>query len=273
MSIKNIEGNYKKTYEGDYTKSYGDARSQKKLYEERAKSYKQLTQTLNLYHKKEKEKYDGLETNGQKSELLPEGGTYKKRIKRTEKPQQNTTPKPKEIPAQPIIPKAETSTASTKTPPPYNPEKITIKPDKNRPRNYDTYRSMVIPPVVSIGNSMYREMINKEVVNESEARKILDYAGYKPKKPSNTVVFYLIALVLGIAFKIVGPIIIIVWGGLTKIKTNTTHSKQMGTMNLSISMPATKEEKEKNLKLGSLQMNIGIGLGILQFLYYSGLIV
>ncbi|NDV68267.1 hypothetical protein [Dysgonomonas sp. 25] len=296
MSNKSIEGTYKKTYEGEYVKSYADQREKKKSYQQGVKSYKEITQKLSNYHKQEKGKQEDYEPVNTVMEVRPEGNVQTKRpssskgkIQR-EKPliqtktattQTTTTASSIQGKKTEIKIEAKKKETTIEMPPPYIPNEAQQKQEKPKPqtkpqpkqqkaptRNYDAYRGMVMNPIIPIGNGKYREMANKEIVDEAEARKILNYAGYTPKTSANMMMFYAVSIVLGIALKIAGPIGIAIWGYMTMVKATTVHKKTMGGLDLSIVMPATESERAIYRKRGKMEVNVALGIGALQAIYH-----
>jgi len=297
MGKEYSNANYKKTYGENYVKSYGDRRIMKRVYNEGVKSYKEITQKLSSYNKDEKGKYDGLQVDStsvidvlDKTNEPPkaQNTSRTKRVTTTQFDTNTNDVQEKNTQAQNTISEynktttnisqsrtKETSSSAqsvvdtppkTITPPPYAPSSENKKTKKKASRDYEFYRNMVTPPVVPIGNGMYREMNKKEVVDEREARKILSYADYSPKEQLNLIIFYIIALIGGFAFSLVGPIAIIAWGVLTKGKHTTMYEKKLQMGSLSVTMPATEQEKANYQKRGQLYINVAIVIGVIQFI-------
>lgn len=268
MGKNYTDTNYKKTYGENYVKSYGNRRVMKQLYNEGVKSYKEITQKVSSYNKEEKGKYDGLEIDNT-SVIDVLGKANKRQVpKETQKAKKAVTINETKT----VSPKVTTSTtqkqasSQTVTPPPYIPAEEEKKTKKKVARDYEFYRNMVTPPVMPMGNGMYREMNKKEVVDEREARKILGYADYAPKEQLNLIIFYIIALVGGFAFSLVGPVAIVAWGVFTKGKNTTVYEKKLQMGSLAVTMPATEQEKDNYQKRGQLYINVAIVIGVIQFI-------
>lgn len=257
--------NYKKTYGENYVRSYGDRHKIKKIYNEGVKSYKEITQKKVTYNQNEKSEYDGIEADTTSVIDILEK-TNKRSVTSNSNIQKNEEAK---IYIQnqlntiiSSLPSSNVTPIKAVTPPPY----IRPKEEKKVTRNYEIYRKLVIPPIEPIGNKMYREADKKEIVDEQEARKILSYADYSPKAQLNLIIFFIVALIGGIFFSLLGPIIIIVWGVLMKGKSTTLYQKKLEIGNLSVAMPATEQEEADYKKRGNLYICVAIVMGIIQVL-------
>ncbi len=263
MGKNYTETNYRKTYDGEYVKSYGDRQEMKRVYNEGTKSY----------NKEEKGKYDGLLVDKSSTiDVLDQ--TKKSIVPKTSTKNQNSTSstsspvKQKEKAVASENANNSVPVIEVTTPPPYTPqesEKIN-NPKKTAVRDYEFYRNMVIPPIMPLGNSLYREMNKKEIVDEREARKILGYAEFLPKEQFNIGIFYVIAVVGGFLTSMVGPLAIIIWGIMSKGKNTTIYERKLHIGSLSVTMPATEQEMVKYKKRGQLYLNVGIVIGVIQLI-------
>lgn len=267
MGQNYIGSTYKKTYEGDYVKSYENKSLAKRELEKRVKSYKEITQKEGSYAKQEKGIFDAGNTERtidildnserkiskrkfeNKDSKLPQSPIQKKTaVNKT--PSTTTSDRPSAS-TPPPAPKVEIKEQPSVVIKPVEPQRqeekktdSTKKTRESKIRNYDAYRSLVMVPVREEASGVYREMINKELIDEKEARKILDYAGYKEKKPLDFIKFGLFALIATVIIQLPGAIGAMAWSYFYRQKTHVTLEKKMGLSNLTISMPANKEEKE-----------------------------
>lgn len=290
---QNYENNtYKKTYDGEYVKSYEDKVLVKKELEKRVKSYKEITQNAGSYNKKEKGVFDAGNTERTIDVFdKPVRKAPRKTITiQEQKPiRQQSTIKPvqKEVAGKDTQQKEVSKTVDYQTPPPPPKTKIEIKQTPkpisksivsepevrvrleaqtkpsgenkktySRMRDYDAYRALVMVPVREEASGIYREMINQEIVDEKEARKILDYAGYKEKASIDFMKFGLIAFLATIILKLVGAIVVLAWAYFFKQRNYIVLEKKMGFSNLSIRMPANESEKNKITTTGTVYIVI-----------------
>lgn len=274
------ESTYRKTYDGDYVKSYEDKALVKKELERRVKSYKEITQQEGAYSKQEKGIYDPGNTERTIDVLdkpikrIPtrklenrNQDTIKQSVSTTE----NTEVKEQKT-AQVLPPLAPEIKVVSKEQPPKLVIPKDTEPKKNansKVRNYDAYRALVMLPVREEANGVYREMVNKELIDEKEARKILDYAGYKEKKPLDFIKFGLFALIATILLQLAGAIGAMAWSYFYRQRTHVVLEKKMGFSNLTIRMPANKKEKDDILANGMIYMGISAVMFIVAIIRMS----
>lgn len=276
MGQNYIGDTYRKTYEGDYVKSYENKTLAKKELERRVKSYKEITQKEGTYRKQEKGVFDPGNTertidildkpvrkvpdrkpSKQEQKPIQKMSSNKPVIKQT-KPVSTSVPTPPPAPLTKVereeVPKPITKPAEVK-PDIKNKEQNVQKTD-NVTRDYEAYRTLVIVPIKQEANGIYREMVNKELVDEGEARKILAYAGYKEKKSLDFIKFGLLAFFATIILQLLGAIGALVWAYFFRQRTHVILEKKMGFSNLTIRMPANKQEKEQIQANGMIYMGI-----------------
>lgn len=289
---QNYLGNtYKKTYDGDYVKSYEDKALVKKELERRVKSYKEISQKEGSYSKQEKSIYDPGNTertidvldkpvkkiptrkidNRDKKSLSPP--VQKKMM--TNKTAPNPTIVVTSTPPPPPIIKVETKEQSKVEDSPIvissriENKAETKKTSNSKKRDYDSYRALVMLPIREEANGVYREMVNKELIDEKEARKILDYAGYKEKKTLDFIKFGLFALIATILLQLAGAIGAMAWSYFYRQRTHVVLEKKMGFSNLTIRMPANKKEKDDILANGMIYMGISAVMFIVAIIRMS----
>ncbi|WP_101690395.1 hypothetical protein [Dysgonomonas massiliensis] len=279
------ESTYRKTYDGDYVKSYEDKALVKKELERRVKSYKEITQQEGAYSKQEKGIYDPGNTERTIDVLdkpikrIPtrklenrNQGTIKQSVSTSEdtevKEQKTAQVIPPPVPEIKVVSKEQ-------SPKPIVPKVQVVKETELRKntnskvRDYDAYRALVMLPVREEANGVYREMVNKELIDEKEARKILDYAGYKEKKSLDFIKFGLFALIATILLQLAGAIGAMAWSYFYRQRTHVVLEKKMGFSNLTIRMPANKKEKDDILANGMIYMGISAVMFIVAIIRMS----
>lgn len=288
---------YKKSYSNEYVKSYKDTNIQKKLYDDRRKEYNTISKKLNdkPYSKSEKEKYDGLQSTDpdSKGRVKAEGerrtGRTPRPLARPAQPQQIQTPNPakttlpqkedkrtyeKQEPTAKPWGEYQTETADTikkvpvnekvEVPPPYIPKKEVLQESSN---NDYINPSSDTPPVAHLPNGKYRNTYTGKTISESEARRLLEQAGYYPKKGISPLIFLLICGI-AIPLKIIGPAILVIWGASKQKTVNTLYEKRVNGMKYVFHMPATPEQIAAQSKQGVLYVVIGVVIGIIQMFLF-----
>lgn len=218
-------GIYKKTYGGEYVKTYENYRNNKALYEQRRKEYETISKKLESkpYQQSEKKVYEAARTQ---TDTL-------------------NVPKKEQIP------------------PPYNPQSEFKQTDYSK---IDV--NSLKHPIISVGAGAYRNIYTGETVNIEEARKILEYAGYRPKPLANMGMFFLFLLVIAILLKGVGPIALIAWGLISKSKHMTDYIKMVRTNVLVFQMPASDAERQAYKNRGNMYIGAGIMVGLIQIIMF-----
>ncbi len=234
---------YKKSYGAEYVKTYKNYRADKALYEERRKAYETISKKLDSkpYQQSEKKVYD------------KNAGTQKPIQKN---PTQSQQP-PKYIENKP------SEYTITEVPPPYDAQ------SEFRQSDYSMIDVNALKhPIVLIRGGMYRNIYTDETVSEEEARRILEYVGYKPKPLANLGLFFFFLLIVAFMIKGAGPIGLIIWGWMIKSKNMTDYVKIIGTKALVFQMPASDIEKLAYRNRGNVFIIAGIIIGVLQLLSY-----
>lgn len=214
---------YKKTYGGEYVKTYDSYRNNKALYDQRKKEYEAISKKLESkpYQQSEKKVYE------------------------TTRTQTDTLNVPKK----------------NQVPPPYNPQSEFKQTDYSK---IDV--NSLKHPIISIGAATYRNIYTGETVNVEEARRILEYAGYKPKPLANMGMFFLFLLVIAFLLKGVGPIALIGWGLISKNKHMTDYIKMARTNVLVFQMPASDAERQAYTNRANMYIGAGIVIGLIQII-------
>lgn len=281
--MKNV---YRKNYDGDYVKSYEDRVAVKREQAERIKSYKEITQKQGSYNKKEKGIYDPGNTE-RTMDVFDQPKTKISERKRTSlEKKRETAPivenskskKTKPINNLPSLPKQteqttiEVSTVEQKTAvyevkqDNFTDSETIYNKSKVKSRDYEAYRKMVIVPIQVEGSGIYRELKNKELVDEKEARYILDYAGYKQKPDMEYVRFAIIAFAAAIIIGYVGALLALAWSYFYRQRNYIVLEKKSSMSNLSIRMPATKDELKAMSFTGNIYLYISVAMFAVAFL-------
>jgi hypothetical protein len=232
---------YKKSYGTEYVKTYKNYRTDKALYEEQRKAYETISKKLDSkpYQQSEKKVYD-------------KNASTQKQVKKNP-PQSQQPPK--------YIEKKSSEYTITEVPPPYDAQ------SEFRQSDYSKIDINALKhPIVLIRGGMYRNIYTDETVNEEEARRILEYVGYKPKPMANLGLFFFFLLIVAFLIKAAGPIGLIIWGWITKSKSMTDYVKIIGTNALVFQMPASDIEKLAYRNRGNTYIIAGIIIGVLQLL-------
>ena len=238
---------YKRTYDGDYVKSYSKDSAQRKLLDERRREYDTISKKVNdrPYSKSEKESYDGLQNTSSESDgrVKAEG---ERRTGQVPRPLQQVPSFNRTTSADRVVDGSQKASATRKeeAPPPYIPKKKSeqddysyIDPDSDQ------------PPVSHLPEGKYCNSYNKKIISENEARRLLERAGYYPKKGLSLLLFL---LVCAIAFplKIIGPAILLIWGVSKQKTANTVYQKNVNGVKYAFHMPATTEQQAEQSKQG-----------------------
>lgn len=268
------KGVYRKNYEGDYVKAYEDRAATKKEHAKRLKSYKEITQNQGFYNKKEKGVYDPgntertmdiFEEPSAKIEERKKTNQVRKKepVTYTQEREAKKKQTPPPIPKQAIISPKETNpkvSAEDKS------AKEVQSKSKSKSRDYDVYRKMVVVPVMKDSSGIYREMKDKELVDEKEARYILDYAGFKKKADIDYLRFAIIAFIAAMIIGYVGALLALAWSFFYKQRNYIVLEKKSAMSNLSIRMPAKEEETNEINTSGNIYLGISVVMLVVVFL-------
>ena len=122
-------------------------------------------------------------------------------------------------------------------------------------------------PILHLHGNQYRNMYTREEVDGEEARQILEYCGYAPKKMISLPIFFAICLFLALPLKILGPVGLMIWGYNTINKKNVTLQKEQAGMIFRSQVPLSSEERSEYSKRGVLYIATGIIIGLLQLMF------
>lgn len=244
---------YKKTYEGDYSKSYRDYTAWTKEVAQKRQEYQSASKkrAATHYNKEERSEVYNMGHRPKESErVYAEGGH----------PQAITTPKPQN----------KTNIPDTKPKPPapqVSPAQTEVRPSREvRSQNvYDTYETeddgnynYYNPPIIRIGENRYRNLKTNKEIEVNEARKVLNLAGYTPKKSIGFGSIIFAFIVANIVFSVVAPFLAIGYGVYKSLSMSTTWTKQNGTNIYNFSLPPSPNESSKNKKIGLVCIVVGI---------------
>lgn len=227
---------YKKTYGTEYVRSYRNYRTNKALYEKSKKEYETISKKLNNkpYQQSEKGKYETV-------------------ISKVNIPDTAKTS------ARPI----QKQSTVIEMPPPYTAQNEFRQADYSK---IDT--NSLKHPIVSVGVGRYRNIYTDEIVDTEEARRILEYAGYKPKPVSNMGLFFFFVVVIAFLLKGVGPVALVIWGFISKNKSMTDYIKIIHANALVFQMPASEAEIQAYNGKGNLYITAGFIVGIIQLISF-----
>lgn len=293
-------GQYKKSYDGDYTKTYKDYIKWRKESAARKKEYDVVSKKLNdtPYNKKERlSNYDTVGNRPKESERVYADGrtnatdrsvkrewndqkSYKTSDRETQQ-RQSTTQIRKEAPPttsieeerrQPIHP--PTSPTPSQVKPKASPikESEVQKPWKNAYEvedeeddgNYNFYDY----PIEEIGIGRYRNAkTNKELTLE-QAKKVLSLAGFAPKPHHMFGAAIFVFIAANIIFPYVSPLVPIGYG-LFRLKSEyTIWERATANQKFKYSLPASDTELAANKMTGKILIGIGIAIAIFRYLPY-----
>ncbi len=152
-------------------------------------------------------------------------------------------------------------TIDTLSPPPYQAEKIYSADYSYIERNSLRH------PILYAGNGLYRNVYTEELINEAEARRILEYAGYSPKFPRLNLLIYIAMCVVSYFLRVVGPLLFVIYGSGMKMKNVITYQKTTSGYILEFQMPATDAQKEVFKKRGNIYVYTGLIIGVAQLIF------
>lgn len=246
---------YKKTYGEGYIKTYPNYKNNKALYDEHRKAYDTISKkrgTSQYYSKVEKGK-DLKQNIPTSASTLNIPKTNNETIIRqtTEKRIATPPPKPKVAPVV-EIPPVYTSNSASDTITGYR------KIDKDA----------LVHPIVLVAGGKYRNIYTNKIVDGEEARRILQYAGYKAKEDKQSGKSMVIIWIIAIALKWIGPLGLILWGIFTRNKRMTDYYKVVQNKMLIFPIEADKNEKKLHEQKANKYIATGIIVWIIQFIIY-----
>ncbi|MFV0536711.1 MAG: hypothetical protein ACK5M3_04975 [Dysgonomonas sp.] len=237
---------YKKTYTGDYIKSYKSGHVY--IYEPPTQDKKQSKDSVLAEGRR----------RTPRAETRPIAKTPKAATKKTEvksQPAMEQKVEPKEIPViEPVIEiKPKLSEPSPKpqikidTPP----QKAEAQKEELPPlfdlegifnkKKEDTNPQMLKYPIKHLHGTTYLDVFSGREISEDRARELLHAAGFTPKTSSGIIPIF-IGILAVFFFGYFGLVPIMLTGFWLFKKDNTTYTKIDNMEKLSISMPATKYE-------------------------------
>lgn len=285
---------YKKSYEGDYSKSYKNYISWRRESESRKREYNAISKKLNdtPYNKKERsEQYDIVGTRPKESERVYADGSHNSRdrgqIKRNwndesayapQKQETRQTTKSQVTPVEvvPEIKIVEERETQTYIPPIFQEVKEKPKPWKNAYEeeeieveeddgnyNYFDY------PIEEIGFEQYRNLKTNKRLDVEGAREVLRMAGYEAKPNNNIGAIFFIFIAANVAVPFLAPIIAIGYG-LFRMKMKTTAwLRGAGKQTYKYSLPATDSEIAGSQIVGKIAIGVGV---IAAFIRYADML-
>lgn len=285
---------YKKTYEGDYIRSYKDLLTWKREAEIKRKEYQTISKKLEdrPYDKSERSDFHGISSNRPKSaadRVNADGSSNRSTTERRTKKMawddsdHYNKPKPKKeekiqenkkeestVQEDFLSQMAEDLRRPTTSP--------SIDPQAQRPTqqplrkpkpteleeadviddgNYNLYDY----PIEEIGYNLYKNLKTGKNIDLEEAKIVLKKAGYEPKNTSKvgTILFFFI--IANIAAPMFAPLIPIGYGVMKLMTNNTNWVKTEVGKVFKYSLPATEEEKSMSQRIGQISIGIGILFG------------
>jgi len=238
---------YKKTYGTEYVREYRNYRTHKALYEKGKKEYETISKKLDSkpYQQSEKKLYES------------------KSVDTLNSPQKSQTARSQTINKTSSNTTVQKGYTISEVPPPYSPPGELSQADYSK-IDIDALKH----PIVSVGGGRYRNIYTEKIVNTAEARRILEYAGYKPKPIANMGLFFLFTLVIAFLIKGVGPIALIIWGFISKNKNMTDYVKITRTNALVFQMPASETERKAYNNRALLYIAAGAIIGFIQVIMF-----
>lgn len=278
------DGKYKKSYDGDYTKTYKDYISWRKESAARQKEYDTISKKLNdsPYNKRERlSNYDIVGRVPKASERVhADGSTISREQKKTSKRNWDNekpyTPAatPNELEERQVEQQSDQPTIF----PPLQriPSSSAPKAEENKTwknayevneeddGNYNYYDY----PVEQIGVGRYRNAKTKKELTLDQAKSVLKTAGFYPT-PNNTLGAAVFAFIIAnIAMPLAAPLVAIGYGVFRLQTKTTTWQRVSGNQKFKMQLPATDSELTVNKLVARVIIVIG---AIAAFIRYSTL--
>lgn len=248
---------YRKIYDGDYVNTYQSYSSNKVLYEEHKKAYEAVSKKIESspYNKIEKGKDKRVGASSFVDTLnIPKEEEKTEKTKEHKKRIVNTVQKQS----------GGCISVATEMPPPYKPQSETVKNTDYSKININA----LVHPIVYVGGGLYRNIYTDQTIDDKEARRILEYAGYKPKTQNGLGMSFVFIIVIALIIKWGGPILLILWGLISRSKNTTNYVNSIGNNNLIFQMPATDNEKQTRTRRANIYIYAGLIFGIIQLVTY-----
>lgn len=276
---------YKKSYDGDYTKTYKDYTVWRKESAERKKQYDAVSKKLNdnPYNKKERRNDYVIGTPPKESERVYADGrsnTSQRKPSSSRKreeiraysptpPSDNATRKPREV---------QTNTQPTyqETPPrTVNPPQATQNHRSTRNAyevedieddgNYNHYDY----PIEQIGIGRYRNQKTNKELTLDQAKHVLSLAGFYPKPNSSIGVAIFLFIIANIVMPLAAPLVAIGYGVFRLQSKTISWQRIAGNQKFKYDLPATDSELTTNKTICRVIIVIGV---IAAFIRYGALI-
>lgn len=145
----------------------------------------------------------------------------------------------------------------------HSPHISLIKKQSQQPTDDYSYINInsVKVPVIHVSGEKYKDIYTEKIIDEQQARKRLEYAGYRASTDINYGMLFIVGI--GAMFtQIFGPVVLILIGIWAMKKKSTVLEKEMiSGWKLKFEMPATKGEKCKYRTKGVLYIVAGLCIG------------
>lgn len=281
---------YNKSYGGEYTTSYKRNSAEEELYDAQRRNYNTVSKKIGTrsYSKVEKGgTYEGLKGISQsdtdtvyaegrrrikvstkQSERLNKDrgtGSATKNVHVSDKKEETPPPfKDKEAATLPPINKTSDTTKREQNK--SQPSKRELPKEKTSDDYHYINKNSNEMPIIDLGNNTYRNRYTDEKIDVQEARKILEYVGYEPKPLINIKLFLVICLFIALPIKIIGPIVIFIWGANMLKKQTTIMQKEVNGYIFRCVLPANDIDITIYRNRGITYCAVGIVIGISQFI-------
>lgn len=250
------EARYKKTYEGDYKKSYKDFTLWKQESAQRRQEYQTISKKLDDSPYNKKERSDFYDITGRKPKeserVYAEGARTRQHKPQKPISSSHTT----SIPSTPGVTKPTPTVRTTITKPTIVEEPIeTVKPEMVDDGNYNLYN----PPIRQVGHKKYLNLKTNEEIGENEARRILQLAGYAPRKGFSVGTLIFSYVFLSFIAPPIAPLAAIAYGLIKMFSSsNTTWIKNTGKQFFHFVLPRGKEDQQSNKYIAQAALIIGV---------------
>lgn len=276
---------YKKSYDGDYTKTYRDYTVWRKENAERKKQYDAVSKKLNdnPYNKKERRNdYDIVGTLPKESERVYADGRSNTSQRKTtsSKKWEETAPYSPTSPSENTIRKSRGE--QTDTQPTYQVPQPTVNPpqrNQTQRSNRNVYEVEDIEddgnynhydyPIEQIGIGRYRNQKTNQELTLEQAKHILSLAGFYPKPNSSIGAAIFLFIIANIVMPLAAPLVAIGYG-IFRLQSKTISWQRIaGNQKFKYDLPATDNELTTNKTICRVIIVIGV---IAAFIRYGALL-
>lgn len=275
------DNTYKKSYDGDYTKTYKDEALWRKESAARKKQYDTVSKKLNdtPYNKKERRSdYNIVATLPKESErVYADGRSNTSPRKRTSnKKWEDTTPYSPTPPTESVSRKPR-ATQPVAQPTYQETEPRAQKPSQRPNRNVyavediedDGNYNHYDYPIEQIGIGRYRNQKTNQELTLDQAKHILSLAGFYPKPNSSIGVAIFLFIVANIVMPLAAPLVAIGYGVFRLQSKTISWQRIAGNQKFKYDLPATDKELATNKTVCRVIIVIGV---IAAFIRYGALI-